>query len=99
MVDRQNMMGSSEAKTEVEILKTRMEEFQREVVKKIGGLPSLKDLSQMTQALDMKANLQEVNEALETKASKLSVQSALSKKFNKQELDERLQAYASLQDV
>ena len=40
--------GSSETKTEIEIMKTRIEEFQKEVVKKIGSLPTLKELSSIT---------------------------------------------------
>lgn len=49
--------GSSETKTEIEIMKTRIEEFQKEVVKKIGSLPTLKELTSITQNLEMKANL------------------------------------------
>jgi hypothetical protein len=71
---------------EVSILKARMDDFQKEISKRVGACVTLPELQEVLTLLDGKANVGEVNEALEGKVSKQFLSTALQKKVSKNDL-------------
>ena len=56
--------SESKEGVEVAILKTRMDEFQREIGKKVSGCATLSDLKELAIVVEGKGNVAELNEAL-----------------------------------
>ena len=91
---------------ELTILKTRMDEYQKEITKKVGACATLSEFNEIANILEakvfflpIKANISEINEALEQKVSKQYLITALQKKANKNDLDAMLMKKADTTDL
>jgi len=84
--------------SEISNINSKIEEFQKEFHKKSVTLASSKDILQITQILEQKANANDVNEALASKASKESVINALHRKANKVETESALKSKVDFED-
>ena len=84
---------------QLEILKTRMNEFQRQITKKVSTCATLQEFNTLTEVLETKANVSEITDVLEQKVTKQYVSSALQKKANKADVDSLLLKKADTADL
>ncbi len=73
--------------------------MQKDFNKKSSNFATNKDVLQLNQAIESKANLAEINEALNSKASKESVINALHRKANKHEVESILKSKVDIEEV
>ncbi len=92
-------MNHAEFHSEISSLNLKFDEFHKDYIKKSGGYATNKELLQINQTLENKANLNDVNEALNTKASKESVINALHRKANKNEIEALLKNKVELEEI
>lgn len=84
--------------SEVSSLSSKIEEYQKDYQKKSSNYATTKDVIQLTQIIEQKANANDVNEALSTKATKESVINALHRKANKAETESILKGKVDFED-
>ena len=90
--------GRQPADEELERVRARVDEMQRELLKKLGQQPTAAKEAQQLQAA-VEARLAELEEKLNEKANKQSVAQALHRKANKPEMDSVLSKKADLGDL
>jgi hypothetical protein len=77
---------------------SKIEDIHKDMAKRFNSFATVKELNQVIQELDQKANAKEMNEALNSKASKDSIISALHRKANKGELEPLINAKVDLNE-
>ena len=85
--------------SEISGLLIKFDDMQKDFTKKSSNFALTKDIIQINQALETKANLFDINEALNSKASKESVITALQRKANKNEFEAILNNKANLEQI
>lgn len=88
-----------EVNSEITSLNSKIDEFKKDFYKKSANFALIKDLTQISQSLEGKANMNEINEILNTKASKESVINALHRKANKNEVDAVLKGKVDIEEL
>lgn len=83
-----------------------MDDFQKEISKRVGGCVSITQFHEVLNILQnkvihelLKANINEVNEALEGKVSKQYLTTALQKKVSKSEMEGAISKKADTADL
>jgi hypothetical protein len=76
----------------------KFDDLHKDMAKRGNNFATVKELNQVIQELDQKANAKEMNEGLNSKASKESVISALHRKANKGELEALINAKVDLHE-
>ena len=71
---------------ELTILQARMDEFQKEISKKVASCVTLTEFQDLINIVEQKVNVSEINEALEGKVSKHYLSTCLQKKIGKNEI-------------
>jgi len=95
----ENKVNQAEFHSEISTLNLKFDEFHKDFLKKSSGFATNKEVIQINQILENKANLNDVNEALNTKASKESVINALHRKANKNEIEVLLKNKVDLEEI
>jgi hypothetical protein len=91
-------VGHAELQSEITQISLKVDDVHKELMKKSSTFATNKELQNLTQLVDQKANVNDVNEALATKASKDSVINALHRKANKAETDSMIKAKVDIED-
>lgn len=76
----------------------KLDDINKDFAKKSSNYASARELNNIIQQLELKANVNEVNEALASKASKDNVISALHRKANKAEIESILNTKVDIED-
>lgn len=95
----ENKVNHAEFHSEISTLNLKFDEFHKDSIKKSASFATNKELLQINQLLENKANLNDVNDALNTKASKESVINALHRKANKNEIEALLKNKVDLEEI
>jgi hypothetical protein len=91
-------VSHAELQTELMNMVGKFDDLNKDIAKRGNTFVTVKELNQVIQELDQKANAKEMNEALNSKASKDSVISALHRKANKGELEALINAKVDLHE-
>lgn len=92
-------VSQTEINSELTSLNSKVDEMQKDFHKKSANYATNKEITQIVQTLEGKANLIEINETLNTKASKESVINALHRKANKNEVDAVLKSKVDIEEL
>jgi len=92
-------VNQAEFNSELTSVNLKFDDLQKDFIKKSANFATIKDIQQLNQAIESKANLSEVNEAMNTKASKESVINALHRKANKNEVEAILKSKVDIEEL
>ncbi len=88
-----------EVGAELEQMRLRVDEMERDISKKVQACALVKDVRYLQEQVEKKAGVEEMNEALQQKANKQSVANALHRKANRTDLDTLLESKADASDL
>lgn len=98
----------NEEQTELQckILKARMDDFQKQITKRLGGCVTLSEFQELVTIMEQKVfffliqvNISEMNEILETRVSKQYLSTCLQKKASKSDIEAILSRKAESSDL
>ena len=88
-----------EVETDILTLNNRIDDMQRELIRRIENCASISEMDTITRQLAEKPNVTEMEEALQTKANKQSVANALHRKVNRSDMETALSTKADISEV
>ena len=91
--DMKNILENSNLKNINELssnLNSQMDNFTREINKKLNVIPTMKDIKKINQTLTLKANITDLNNILSTKVNKDEIINILRTKCDKKEFENQI---------